>query len=439
MLGAASTSANRQNACLGMTAVATQSVSLTSTSVVGLSKLVIRPDDTDYVVGRVETGVFVLLPPVGIRTLELLRSGQSIGDVEKQLSTEFGEDIDVAEFVYEILELGFVETIDHRSVAIGIETSTSLPRIQERHVAWLFSWPMKTLYLALIAAAATFLFAEPDLLPRYSDFFWNESTSLVIAVNTVFFLAAITAHEIAHLVAARSLGAPARITLSTRLFNLVAQTDISGLWSLPRSKRYRGYLAGIAWDAGLIALIVVTVATVPLTDTTKEILSAVVLMLSIGIASQCQLYMRTDLYFVLADLFRARNLFEDATMYAGYSARRLMRLIKRPSAIPQKNPLSGLMKRERRVVVAYARFMVGGTIVALTVFVLFIAPVIVVLLIRATERIGHGLSDGDPVAVIDGMITWAIEGGLQLAFIIVFVKTRSRWYARLRRRWEEAA
>jgi hypothetical protein len=55
----------------------------------------------------------------------------------------------------------------------------------------------------------------------------------------VLFALTATVHELAHLAAARSLGVPARIGLSTRLFYLVAQTDVSGIWAAPRRARYR--------------------------------------------------------------------------------------------------------------------------------------------------------------------------------------------------------
>ncbi len=53
----------------------------------------------------------------------------------------------------------------------------------------------------------------------------------MIAVDAAIGWVLIALHELGHLATARAAGAPARISLGTRLQFLVAQTDVSGVWA----------------------------------------------------------------------------------------------------------------------------------------------------------------------------------------------------------------
>src|SRR4051812_32296324 len=68
-----------------------------------------RADGADSVViGRVETGDFVAVPPIAVKVIELLGRGLSVADVQARMRTETGSDVDVAEFAADLIELGFV-------------------------------------------------------------------------------------------------------------------------------------------------------------------------------------------------------------------------------------------------------------------------------------------------------------------------------------------
>ena len=407
-------------------------------SVVTLHDLVSQSEGDEYVVGRIETGEFVVLPEIGVRAIELLRSGYAVGNAEAALGAEIGDAPDLVEFTDELSAVGFVAAVDGVPVPGGNEFVATWPWLGQQHVQWVFSGPAKLAYSGLVLLAAVLLVKHPEFVPRYRDFFWTSSTSVVIVVNTAIFLVAIGLHEGAHLVAARSLGIPAQITLGTRLYNLVAQTNVSGLWSVPRRCRYRAYVAGMLWDLGLASVCIVALVLAPVPATVAGVLSALVLMIAVGTLLQLQLFMRTDVYFIAADVLRARNLFEDATVYLAAWARRTLALLRLWPADVGGDPLVQLDARERRVVKGYAWFMIAGTLVAVCVFAIFVLPVIVVLLARATNSIIRGVADGDIGMVVDGGVTWLIEGGFQVVFLVVFFRTRAAWLARLRYRRTKA-
>ncbi|PFR59498.1 hypothetical protein COK29_29740, partial [Bacillus cereus] len=56
------------------------------------------------------------------------------------------------------------------------------------------------------------------------------------------------------LISARSLKIGSRIGLSHRLVFMVAETDMSNIVLIPPQKRFRAYLAGMAWDGALLGI-----------------------------------------------------------------------------------------------------------------------------------------------------------------------------------------
>jgi hypothetical protein len=192
------------------------------------------------------------------------------------------------------------------------------------------------------------------------------------------------------------------------------------------------------WDFGLGSLCIVALVLAPIPAILAGVLSALVLMIAVGMLLQLQFFMRTDAYFVAADLLRARNLFEDATVYLTAWGQRILALLGVRQSDMGSDPLVQLGRRERRIVKAYAWFMLAGTLLAVCAFAAFIAPVVVVLLARASDSIVRGVEDGDIRMIIDGAVTWLVEGGLQLVFLIVFFRTRAAWLNRLRYRWTKA-
>ena len=139
------------------------------------------------------------------------------------------------------------------------------------------------------------------------------------------------------------------MSLSTRLQFLVAQTDVSAVWAAPRRTRLTVYLAGMAVNLAVAAAGIVVRAAAGPQGAVGRVAAVAVLLSLLFLPSQALVFMRTDLYFVLQDLARCRNLYADAVAYGAYLVRR------RPA-----DPSLGLPARERRVVRAYCGVMVGG-------------------------------------------------------------------------------
>ncbi|WP_329080356.1 MULTISPECIES: hypothetical protein [unclassified Streptosporangium] len=408
--------------------------SVTADSHVGFHRLMSRPDDDDpevAVVGRSEIGEFVELPAVYGDAIRLLAEGLSVRATEERIAAEQDVEIDVAELVETLSELGFVHAVDGHPLP---DPAADVPRshfrgLTERNVAWIFSRPMKALWLVVVGAALLTLGTRPDLLPHYADFFWSDYIGLTVLVNTAMVSVTISVHELMHLTAARSLGAPGRIGFGTRLHNLVVQTDVTGVWGVPRRSRYRVYLAGMAGDLFVMATLTLLVAHLAMPGVAKAILQALVVCVLMTIPFQLQVYMRTDLYYVLRDLLRARNLFDDGLSYAKYLlGRTVAALRRRPHSA--EDPTSGLAPHERRATRIYSVFLVLGATVSLTALALYGAPIAIAAAVRAVLTLADGLGGGPLLPALDSGLFLLIEGAIQILFVVTFIRGHRHWFRR---------
>ncbi len=340
---------------------------LTNAKLVCLHPLHLRDEGEEWIVGRVDTGRFVALPPVGVRVIELIREGSSVASVTADISEEQGEQVDVAGFLVALTNLGFVAKIDGTPITVSAPTNSTFAWIRPAYVRWALH-PSIWLGAALvtITAIATYLLVPGEPI-RSSDLIWSDKGSLVLVSLAALGWTTVFIHELAHLVTARAAGVPGKITLGTRLQFLAAQTDVSGIWSAPRRTRIIVYLSGMAVNAVLAASGVFLTRLFPHSGvgTFGAVLCMEQLLL---LAPQFMFFMRTDIYFLVQDLARCRDLYGDATAYVRYVARRSV-------SRPAHDPTLALTVRERRAVRLYSVFLVPGTILTLLVFVTVTVPV----------------------------------------------------------------
>jgi hypothetical protein len=284
--------------------------------------------------------------------------------------------------------IGLVATIDGRPTASSLhmrQSRVTFPWLPVGHLRWLTSRPVAALWLVVLAAAAVALAVRPPLRPGLGDLVWTDSAAVVLVVDAVIASLVIFLHELGHLLVARAYGVPGTITVSTRLTVLVAQTDVTGAWALPRRRRVLVYLAGTATDLLVAALC--TLAAVPLdpAGTVATALRATVISLAMAAALQWAFFLRTDGYFLVQDLAGCRNLYGDATRLLKYGAARLAR---RAGAT---DPRAHLPARERRAVTLYAPFMAVGATLTVGLFVGVSLPLLVRLVLVAVGDVSRGI------------------------------------------------
>jgi putative peptide zinc metalloprotease protein len=400
---------------------ASDTMPIADRSRIRLHRLRLRPEGSSWVVGRVDTGSFVRLPPIGHRAITLLPHA-TVGEVRATLREESGPAVDVAKFVSDLIDLGFVAEIDSRPLPTAPVPRPMLPWLRPRHVRWLLHPVVPLIAGSVVFAAAVVIGRDPVLAPHHQDLLWSESGGLILLGNFGIVWSLIVLHELSHLVTARAAGAPGRISLGTRLQFLVAQTDVSGVWAAPRRDRLAVYLAGITTNLVIYAGTVLVRAT-SVAGPADGLLGAVGLLSLSLVPVQFLVFMRTDIYFVLQDVTGCANLYADGSAYvrhlAGWPLRRFWR-----AAAPGEDPSRRLMARERLAVRSYAVVLVGGTVACLAVAALISLPVAVTVL---TSAIGTMLAGGSAGHLFDAVAVAAIS----VVFVVLW--TRAWWHRHGRR------
>lgn len=378
-----------------------------------------RPDGDEWIVGRMATGRFVALPEVGKQALDLLDQGLTPAEVGERLRVRTGDDIDVPDFVEALLGLGFVAEVDGRAIDQEPPPTPTFAWIRPSHVRWLLS-PAVPVAVALLIAFT--LLTRPPVPLDYRTLLWSSHGSAVIALGAGVGWGLLLLHECAHLLTARATGVAGRMRLGTRLQFLVMQTDISGIELAPRRHRLTAYLAGIATN--LTAASLAALAAGATTGTPRRVLAAVALLALLPLPFQLMVFMRTDLYFVLQDLTRCRDLFGDGVAFTRYRFRRLLR--RRDGRTDDVDPSLRLPPNERRAVRVYSVVLVLGTALCLAFFAAVTLPADVTLFARAVGRLGPG----EPVSArLDGLAVVVTLGGLHALWLRTWWRGR-----RLRRR-----
>jgi hypothetical protein len=407
---------------------------VTDATRVAFHSLNMRNDGDTWVIGRVDTGDFAAVPPVARRAVALLSNGRTIGETARALRQETGKDIAVADFVIALDRLGFITNIDGEARDGPSPTRPSLPWLRPRHVRWLLHPVVPWLVLVVIAAAAAMVIANPALMPRYHDLVWSRHSGIVLVVNAVLGWTLVWLHELGHLATARAVGVPARLSLSTRLHFLVAQTDVSGIWAAPRRTRLTVYLAGIAVDLVAASVCLLTMALAHPVGLAHQLLAVAVLESVVFLPLEFLIFMRTDVYFLVQDLAGCANLYADGSARIRYLAQR-MRYVGRRSGSTLHDPVQTLQPRERRAVHAYSWLLLCGTAGCLAVVAFITAPAAIVLLAHAISE----TASSSPADKADGVAAIVAGCGLQIVWLRTWWRRHGGRVSAFLQAWQQRA
>jgi len=382
---------------------------------VRLRRLCERPDGDGWVIGRIETGDFITVPEVAHRIIALLGEGRAVDDVAAILRAETGTSFGVADFVAALDELGFVAMVDELARPDKAPLRASLPWLRPAHVRWLMH-PLAPVMVAGFAVAAVVVLAlHPALLPSYRVLVWSKHAGIVLAVNAAIAWTLILVHELAHLATARAAGVPARITLSTRLQFLTAQTDVSGVWAATRRTRMTVYLAGMSADICAAGIFLIVLWLGDPHGLASHLLAVAAAEALLGLLIQFLVFMRTDIYFVFQDITRCANLYADGSAYLRYLFGRVTRPVRHAD---DPDPSEEYQLPQRRAIRLYSAVLLGGTAICLGVEFAVSLPALITLVARAVSETGTTLT-----GTLDGGAALAVLLGFQILWV-------SRWWHR---------
>lgn len=274
--------------------------------------LSVQKEGESYYIGNAELDEFYQFPEEGLNIIRMLQGGASVATIETTLAQTSEESIDVREFIDTLLEIGFIhpEAERHRfqeSVEAVRNTDKRLVfRANPRIARMVFSWPSLALYLGIVGYAAYSAIQDPQLRLNLEAFYLERNLTLTLVVLLLMYAFTASLHELGHMLAAARQGVDSRLGFSNRLWDIVAEADMTGLLALPREKRYLPMAAGMLVDVFSIAAITLILkwlfANSP-NGFAIQLLQALALQITISITWQFNIFLRTDVYYLICNYF----------------------------------------------------------------------------------------------------------------------------------------
>ncbi|MEO3814222.1 hypothetical protein ABGB17_34930 [Sphaerisporangium sp. B11E5] len=381
-----------------------------------------RRDGDTAVIGDDRRGVYLSIPVEGLDILDSLAQGRTVGETVRRYEDKHQESPDIEPFLDALAEEGFVNPAE----AAG---DVPAPVTQERQRWWNLDWvsqkaarrlvnaPVLLLGGAVILTGVWLAATTPGLMPdqtalQFKDHYWMYIVALsVVSMATVFL------HELAHVLATRSLGVKARIEIGNQLYLIVGQTDMSGVWLLPRRKRLLAVVAGVLFDLTAMSTLLIVLwldltGIAPLPEPVRVILNALVFSYLIRFIVQCYMFVRTDLYYAVAIALNTRSLMADTEAY-------LLNLWRRIRRSPVRIDQSGVKRKEMWAIRLYAVLWVVGRLAAVASLVFITIPLMIyyggllgTLLFTGSQESGFGVLDMLSISLLftlyngGGVVMW---------------------------------
>lgn len=361
--------------------------SYTANSLVSIYPFTRQTEVEDVVIGIPENDLFLVLPHDAVELLDYLAAGKTVGEAKSIYQDKYGDIPDLEDFLHGLERRGFVALIIDNSNDLSnhiIEKSAlsncSKSQSDRYHFAnfpqslaqKIFSTPILTGYSFIIGLAIVLAISEPQIIPTWRAYFFQQNATLMILAMILIDFVVVFIHEMSHLIAARSLGIFCRLGISHRMWTLVAQTDMTGIWNIPRNKRYLPLLAGALID--LVSAAILTIISfachqrwLMIHPVGLQLIQASLFSYLMGLLWQGYFFMRTDFYYVFANLFGCKDLLQDTENFARNQISLIFPRIRRidQSHIPAK---------ERRVIQIYAILWLFGRTAAISVLILINFP-----------------------------------------------------------------
>lgn len=366
-----------------------------------------QEEGNEILIGRVETGTYLALPADAVEILDHLAAGRTVGEARELYRRKYAEIPDMEDLLQFLAQKGFISAGPSGRGRGGppekpaaARPRNHFERIPQSLARRIFSTTVIkagwiVIVLAIIASAL-----EPGIVPGRTSLYFAKHRALYALSLFLLGYLAVFIHEMGHLVAARAVGVGSRLSISHRLWVLVAETDLTGLWSVAKRERYLPLLAGPLLDAVSAALLLLTLFAhartwISLPGPMAPLLEALVFLYLMRLVWQCFFFVRTDFYYVIASFFNCRNLLGDTEAYLrnrlasfGWGASR---------------DQSHIPPGEARVIRAYAPIWLVGRALSLSVLVLVTLPLAFKYVREVSLTLGAGYAS-DPYAFVDSIV-----------------------------------
>jgi hypothetical protein len=207
--------------------------------------------------------------------------------------------------------------------------------------------------------------------------------------------------------------------VGTRLWVLVAETDMSGIWIASRRQRCVAFLAGSAVDVAMAAMLLLSLfannrSWINLDPTLVVLVRATTFVIFTRLLWQLYLFLPTDLYYVMATVCGCKNLMHDTQVYLINRLARITRHL-------QPRDQSDVPAREMRVVRWFALVWLAGRGIAFASLFLITLPV----LAGYAAMVGHGVVGDDHAwrTFVEGPPLLMLAAGLQSIGLLAWLRS----------------
>lgn len=253
----------------------------------------------------------------------MLGSGDNTATIKSRLAAEYSEMFDVDDFVDQLTGIRFIHPDDQRqSVQQRLDAMAQDLRrtfnINPRIARALFSPPVMFCCVTVVLYAVFSTIYDPQLRINFNAFYTETNCTALLIVVVVLSLMQVALHEAGHMLAAARHGIKSKYGIGNRLWAIVAELDLTGILSLPRSQRYFPMLAGLLVDilcASLLTVLIKILLRSGASAFTVQVVQALVLEIVIAMTWQFNVFVKTDIYFVLCNYFSHPDLDRDARSY----------------------------------------------------------------------------------------------------------------------------
>jgi hypothetical protein len=362
-----------------------------------------QADGEEVIIGNATNSSFLSLPPAAVEILVDLATGKTVGEAQVCYEEKYGENPDIEDFL-NMLELeGFVAApeasgeADSNAIPTNTNTNTKpatqpikpikyhFQQIPQSFASKLCSWPVLVGCGLIILAGISVQVLDSSLWPHPSDIVFTQNLSVMSLGLLALTYTAIFLHEMAHLVAARAVGVSSRLGISNRLWDLVAETDMTGIWAVPKRQRYLPFAAGMLTDLTSMALVSLLLFShnrgwLALPTPLFLLLHGLVFTYTVRLIWQFYFYVRTDVYYIFVNAFNCKNLLNDTQTFL---LNQLSRVIPAIRKVAQDN----IPSREMRVIQYYSIFYLLGRGFAFAALIFLSLPVLWSYIVELTGKL----------------------------------------------------
>jgi hypothetical protein len=358
-----------------------------------LHPLTYLEEGDEVTVGRADIDSYGLFPADGAALLRRLEAGDSPNAAARWYSQEYGEQVDVSEFLEVLEELELL-------VKEGEEVAEERAPVRwQRLGRAVFSPAAWVLYGALVAAAAVAVVRTHDLAPRYQHLFFTHRSLVLLTLGIVLGQVPwILLHEAFHALAGRRLGLNSTLSVDRRFYYVVFVTALDGLVAVPRRKRYLPMLAGMLLD--VLVICALTLGAAGLHGDTGapgvvyRLMLSMVFAVVLRLAWQFYFFLRTDLYYLAITVLGCNDLQTTARQML---RNRFVRAIGRPERAVDE---TAWRDRDREVARWYSWLMVAGYCFLSVILATAVIPTGIRVTRMAVHKLGGDLSFANVADVI---------------------------------------